>query len=132
MRGRRRRPSVLLFQLPLHDTMKSCRSPTEITFYFAQVAINRFFFALAIFFTNGDSHLTGPTFGVRDSREINKFKLSKSGAHQPQRATSSYHGFFCRPAYFQNGRFGANSEYPLRPTTQSAKPTDIRMVFLTF
>ena len=30
----RRRPSVLLFQLPLHDTMKSCLSPTEITSHF--------------------------------------------------------------------------------------------------
>ena len=79
----RRRPSVLLFQLPLHDTMKSCLSPhrDNITFYFAEVAINRFFFALAIFYTSADPHLTEHTLGGRDSREINKFKLSKSGAY---------------------------------------------------
>ena len=53
----------------------------------------------------------------------------EAGAHNPERARlvtafSQYHAF--------KNDFGANFEYLLNSTNQSAKPTDLKMIFLPF
>ena len=58
--------------------------------------------------------------------------MCKSGAHNPERATScarvrSFHG----PFYFKND-FGAKFEYLLNFPIQSAKCTDLKMIFFAF
>lgn len=52
-----------------------------------------------------------------------------SGAHKPEKATSMYscQGVFTNQVIFKSD-FGANLEYLVSPTNQSANPSDLKMV----
>lgn len=54
-----------------------------------------------------------------------------SGAHNPEKATSMYscQGVFINQVIFKSD-FGANLEYLVSPTNQSANPTELKMVSL--
>ena len=58
-----------------------------------------------------------------------------SGQEPITRGASNFHVLvawrFHGPVYFQNG-FGANFEYLLNSTNESAKPTDLKMIFFAF
>ena len=58
---------------------------------------------------------------------------NNAGAHNPERASSmrSRHDIFTGQFIFRTV-FGANFEYLLNSTNQSAKPTDLKMIFLPF
>ena len=52
-----------------------------------------------------------------------------SGAHKPEKVTSMYscQGVFTNQVIFKSD-FGANLEYLVSPTNQSANPSDLKMV----
>ena len=56
-----------------------------------------------------------------------------TGARNPERGTSVRlcHGVFTDQFIFLNG-VGANFEYLLNSTSQSAKPTDLKMICFAF
>ena len=58
---------------------------------------------------------------------ISHFNLNQEPIPWNEQLPRRFHG----PVYFQNG-FGANLEYLLSPTNQSAKPTDLKMIIFAF
>ena len=58
---------------------------------------------------------------------ISHFNLNQEPISWNEQLPRRFHG----PVYFQNG-FGANLEYLLSPTNQSAKPTDLKKIIFAF
>ena len=58
---------------------------------------------------------------------ISHFNLNREPMSWNEQLARRFHG----PVSFQNG-FGANLEYPLSPTNQSAKPTDLKKIIFAF
>ena len=58
---------------------------------------------------------------------ISHFNLNREPMSWNEQLPRRFHG----PVSFQTG-FGANLEYPLSPTNQSAKPTDLKKIIFAF